>query len=213
MTASTNSRISTVDRAPAGPSLGPGRCARRVLAVAALGIVAGGALVGCGASVPGAKAKDSGQATTSTAVSTTVPSDTMGSSLVATTAPIGQTPSTEASGGGGTGTGTGTGVGTPSPTIATFDTPESIDCHNGNFQTFTAIWTTQGATKTTISIDGPGVYDTYGPNDSASLPFNCSTPHTFLLTAYDADGHTANKEITLQPRNVQQEGMEQTDSQ
>jgi hypothetical protein len=91
----------------------------------------------------------------------------------------------------------------PKPVITSFTTPENIDCHNGNFQTFSASWTTTNATKTTISIDGPGVYKTYGPNDSDSLPFNCSTPHTFLLTAYGQDGSTTTKSITLMPRNVQ----------
>ncbi len=87
--------------------------------------------------------------------------------------------------------------------ISSFTTPDNIDCHNGNLQNFTASWTTQNATKVTISIDGPGVYATYGPNDSTSLPFNCSSSHTFLLTAYSAGGQTATKSITLQPRNVQ----------
>jgi hypothetical protein len=91
----------------------------------------------------------------------------------------------------------------PAPVITSFTTPENIDCHNGNFQNFSASWTTTNAVKTTISIDGPGIYKTYGPNDSDSLPFNCSTPHTFLLTAYGQDGHTVTKSITLQPRNVQ----------
>ena len=91
----------------------------------------------------------------------------------------------------------------PAPVITSFATPENIDCHNGDFQTFSASWTTTNATKTTISIDGPGVYKTYAANDSDSLPFNCSSPHTFLLTAYGHDGSSVTQSITLQPRNVQ----------
>jgi hypothetical protein len=114
-------------------------------------------------------------------------------------------------GGGGSTSGGGSGGGAPAPqapsapapVITSFSTPESIDCHNGNSQTFTASWSTTNATKVTISIDGPGVYKTYGPTGSDSLPFNCSTPHTFLLTAYGHDGSTVSKSITLQPRNVQ----------
>ena len=87
--------------------------------------------------------------------------------------------------------------------ITSFITPENIDCHNGNFQNFTASWTTTNATKVTISIDGPGRLRDLRPNGRRSLPFNCSTSHTFLLTAYNADGETATKTITLQPRNVQ----------
>ena len=42
-----------------------------------------------------------------------------------------------------------------------------------------------------------------GPNANDSLPFNCSSQHSFKLTAIGADGRTATKTITLQPRNVQ----------
>jgi hypothetical protein len=91
----------------------------------------------------------------------------------------------------------------PAPTITSFHTPDTIDCHNGNFQTFSAGWTTTNATRTTISIDGPGIYKTYGPNANESLPFNCSSAHSFTLTAFGANGKTVTKAITLQPRNVQ----------
>jgi hypothetical protein len=69
-------------------------------------------------------------------------------------------------------------------------------------QMFTASWTTTNAAQVTISIDGPGVYKTYPANTSDSLPFNCSSSHTFLLTAHGHDGQTASQSITLQPRNV-----------
>lgn len=92
----------------------------------------------------------------------------------------------------------------PAATITSFVTPENIDCHNGNFKQFSASFTTTNAVKTTISIDGPGIYKTYGPNETEiDLPFNCSSPHTFLLTAFNQDGKTVTKSITLQPRNVQ----------
>jgi hypothetical protein len=108
--------------------------------------------------------------------------------------------------GGGTQSGGGGGGGnsSPAPTIDSFQTPDNIDCHNGDFQMFTASWSTSNAVKVTISIDGPGVYKTYdGPSGSDSLPFNCSSSHSFLLTAYGADGQTATQTITLEPRNVQ----------
>lgn len=88
------------------------------------------------------------------------------------------------------------------PSITSFSTPENIDCHNGNFQNFSASWHTKNATKTTLSIDG-GLYDTYGKSADVSLPFNCSSPHKFVLTAIDSAGHKASKSITLHPRNVQ----------
>ena len=47
------------------------------------------------------------------------------------------------------------------------------------------------------------MYQTYGPSADASLPFNCSSAHTFVLTAHGQNGKTVTKAITLQPRNVQ----------
>jgi hypothetical protein len=126
---------------------------------------------------------------------------TLAASAASTTAPAGggatgQNTGSQSGGGGGS---TATG-----PTITSFQTPDNIDCHNGDFQMFTASWNTSNAVKVTMSIDGPGVYKTYdGPSGSDSFPFNCSTSHTFLLTAYGSDGHTATQTITLQPRNVQ----------
>lgn len=91
----------------------------------------------------------------------------------------------------------------PAPTIDSFETPEDIDCHNGNFQEFTASWTTTGAERVTIAIDGPGIYAEYAADGETSLPFNCSSSHTFTLVAEGSDGQTASRQITLQPRNVQ----------
>ena len=95
---------------------------------------------------------------------------------------------TEAGGSGGGGGGGGGGRRRLKPVIDSFDTPEDIDCHNGNLQNFTASWTTSDATRVTISIDGAGIYDEYPADGDTSLPFNCSTSHTFLLTAYSSDG-------------------------
>jgi hypothetical protein len=89
------------------------------------------------------------------------------------------------------------------PVIDSFDTPPNIDCHNGNSQTFTASWTTTNATEVVISIDGAGPFGTYEPDGSTSLPFDCSSSHTFLLTARSADGQEATTSITLDPRNAQ----------
>ena len=113
-------------------------------------------------------------------------------------------------GGGTNGSGTnGGGTVAPKPVITAFNAPENIDCHNGNFQQFSASWTTKNATKVTISIDGPGIYDEYPANGDTSLPFNCSTSHTFLLTAYGTNGAKATRTITLEPRNAQPSPNEQ----
>ena len=87
----------------------------------------------------------------------------------------------------------------PTPTIVSFTTPENIDCHNGNQQNFTASWETTNATRVSITSGG----DSLPPTGSTSLPFDCSSAHTFTLTAYGSGGQTASQSVTLQPRNVQ----------
>ncbi len=97
------------------------------------------------------------------------------------------------------------GVSGPAPVIDSFQTPDDIDCHNGNLQDFSVSWTTTDAHKVTISIDGPGIYAEYPVDGDTSLPFNCSTSHTFLLTAYGSNGQKATRTITLEPRNAESE--------
>ena len=149
------------------------RWARRVASAGLLALLMGGLLVGCSDDNP------------STDVAVDESSTTVGQ---------------DATGGGQSGGGQS---GAPAPVINSFDTPDSIDCHNDNSPMFTATWSTTNATKVTISIDGGGVYNTYAANGEASLPFNCSSSHTFLLTAFGEDGKTATRSVTLQPRNVQ----------
>lgn len=125
--------------------------------------------------------------------------------------PVSEGSGGQSSGGGQSNPGGSSGGGAPSapaPVIVSFNTPENIDCHNGNFQMFTASWSTSHATKVTISIDGPGVYDTYPANGETSLPFSCSSSHSFKLTAHGANGQTVSKTVTLDPRNVQSQGGE-----
>ena len=135
----------------------------------------------------------------STAPSTTTSTVAASATTSVATAPATTTPTQSA----GHSTDTTAAPSGPAPVIATFVTPDNIDCHNGNSQNFSASWTTTNAVKTTISIDGPGIYKTYGADGSDSLPFNCSSSHSFLLTAYAQDGRSVTKTITLQPRNVQ----------
>ncbi len=150
---------------------------------AALGVVL--LLSGCSSS---AKTAGSGTTTSST-----------GAGQVATT--VAQAPTTARTQTGGNGTQSPPSG--PPPSVASFVTPDNIDCHNGNSQMFSASWTTTNSVKSTIAIDGGGIYKTYDANASDSLPFNCSSPHTFVVTAYAQDGRTATKSVTLQPRNVQ----------
>ena len=107
--------------------------------------------------------------------------------------------------GGGSQSGGGGPTG-PTPTIVSFTTPDNIDCHNGNFQNFTASWRTSGAVRVSITSGGSNL----PANGSTSLPFNCSSAHTFTLTAYGSGGRTATRSVTLQPRNVQPPSTDST---
>lgn len=188
------------------------RPARSRLVALGLVVLGPGLLLGCsqgGDARPEAAKKAGGTASTmSTEVddaSTTVAPDrapTDDGSTGGTSSPTGDTVPTGGQGSNGT-TAPPPAPSAPAPTITSFTTPENIDCHNGNSQMFTASWAVNGAEKVTISIDGPGIYDTYPGTGSVSLPFECSTSHSFLLTAYGADGQTATRSVTLQPRNVQ----------
>lgn len=177
------------------------RQVRRLASATALSIILGASFAACSSDGSSAAKKVKTPAPTVAVAPSNVGGATTGGGVTNTG---GQT-NTGQSGSGQTNTGqSGNGQSTgPAPTITSFTTPDNIDCHNGNLQNFSASWTTTNAVKTTISIDGPGVYKSYGANDNTSLPFNCSSSHTFLLTAVGANGHTVTRSITLQPRNVQ----------
>lgn len=184
---------------------------RLALGLAAVATVAAaGLLIGCGSTK--SETEQAGATTTLPGLSTTTVVGQDSNSVAGPTGQAGGQPGGQSGGGQASGSsGGGSGSQTPppsssAPAIVSFQTPDSIDCHNGDFQTFTASWTTTNAVKVTISIDGPGIYDTYPANGDTSLPFNCSSSHSFLLTAYGQDGKTATKSITLQPRNVQPQG-------
>lgn len=193
----------------------PARKIRRLAAISLLALAGGAVLMACASEADSTDlASVEGKTTTTTvAAGETSPTEVTAAPAVEAGQSGGGPQSGGQSGngtqpGGGTQSGGGEPAGSgqpdaPAPTITAFTTPEDIDCHNGPVQTFTASWSTAGATKVTISIDGPGIYDTYGPSGETTLTFNCSSPHTFLLTAYGADGQTATRSITLQPRNVQ----------
>ncbi len=58
-------------------------------------------------------------------------------------------------------------------------------------------WTTKGASSVTLSIDGPGIYNTFGATGATSVPFSCPGAHTYTLTAHGSNGLTASKSITV----------------
>ena len=52
----------------------------------------------------------------------------------------------------------------------------------------------------TLSIDGPGIYRSYpGSSGSETVYFPCSTPHTYLFTAYAAGGAVTTQTFTVTP--------------
>jgi hypothetical protein len=188
------------------------RRSARVLGAIAVGAALTAGLVGCGS----AGGDDASLEANVFKATTTVPNDAAGEPGVpvggeAPTAPV-SGPSNSNAGqpsGGSSGGGQAT---APMPVIDSFVTPEDIDCHNGDFQLFSASWTTTHASKVTISIDGPGIYAEYPADGETSLPFSCSSSHSFLLTAH-GDGGTATRTIVLDPRNVQDESSGGEDEQ
>jgi hypothetical protein len=165
------------------------RWIRRLGVASSIAVLVAFGVAGC-SSDDSSKASD----TTTTTTSTTAPGQQSGGS--------GQGGSGSQSGG----TQSGGGATGPTPTIVSFTTPENIDCHNGNQQNFSASWATTNATRVTIS----GGSGDYPPSGDTSLPFDCSSAHTFTLTAYGSGGQTATRSITLQPRNVQPQTTDAT---
>jgi hypothetical protein len=124
------------------------------------------------------------QATTHT--SQTVPTRKVTASAPATTAPAG-------------------------PVIVYLRTATKPSCPSGTDQVqyqgqpVVLEWKVTGADKTTLSVDGPGVYDQYATEDSATLTFPCNgdpgtyQTHTYTLGAIGPDG-TKSRKLTVQAK-------------
>jgi hypothetical protein len=162
----------------------------RIGLTSSLVVVVGLGLAGCGGS------DDDAATDTTTTTSTTLAQDQQNQNQQNQNQNGGNQNQNQNGGGGQSG---------PTPTIVSFTTPDDIDCHNGNFQNFSASWETTNATRVTIS--GGGEYPASG---STSLGFDCSSAHTYTLTAYASGGQTATRSVTLQPRNVQTETTDET---
>ncbi len=97
------------------------------------------------------------------------------------------------------------------PAISYFRVATKPSCPSGTDQAkfpgqdVTLEWKVTGAENTTISVDGPGIYDTYGVKDSVTLSFPCSgdpgsyQSHKYLLTAIGPDG-TKTRTLTVQAK-------------
>lgn len=175
---------------------------RSAVVAGAIGLLACGSLAACGASSPATKA--TGTTTSTAATNPTTTANAKGTTVVPNNTGNNGSQGNGGSSGGNTtpGGGSGGSTSTTEPKITGFTTPETFDCAPGGSENFTLSWTTKNATKVTISIDGPGIWDTYEPNGSASVPFSCGGTHTYLLTVFGTDGTTVTKQVTIEPRNL-----------
>jgi hypothetical protein len=58
-------------------------------------------------------------------------------------------------------------------------------------------WSVTGTEEVVLSVDGPGGFDRYRPEDSATLHFPCDgDPHSYLITA-EGDGQTETSTIDV----------------
>ena len=88
----------------------------------------------------------------------------------------------------------------PAPAILSFTGPRTVDCDDAAFNGFiTLTWAVADAEGTTISIDGPGLYERYpGTRGSAQLPFGCGAgEHRYTLTTVGGEGPAASKTLTI----------------
>lgn len=118
---------------------------------------------------------------------------------------VGGSGSTGGGGSGSTGGGQSTG-----PKIVSFTVTGEPSCPAGTTLApidgtpVTLAWKTTGQPTVSLSVDGPGIYQSYeGPEGSETLSFPCDgapgsyQKHTYTLTATE-DGAKAEKTITVQ---------------
>ena len=90
------------------------------------------------------------------------------------------------------------------PRIVSFDTPNQEDCTNATAGSVHLEWSVRNATGVTISIDGPGIYDSYaGLTGSVDLPYGCDftvLKHTYTLTTVGGTGPAASVTKTIRTR-------------
>ena len=93
------------------------------------------------------------------------------------------------------------------PTIATWEVPQLEDCTGATAGQIEVSWVVRRATGVTISIDGPGIFDSYArTSDSITLPFGCAfeAQHTYTLRTTGGSGPaaTSTKTVKVRPPSV-----------
>jgi hypothetical protein len=90
------------------------------------------------------------------------------------------------------------------PAIVTWQVPTYEDCTGSTAGMVHVEWSIKRATGVTISIDGPGIYDSYpGTSGSVDLPYGCSTDvlkHTYTLKTTGGTGPAASSTKTIRTR-------------
>ena len=146
-------------------------------ALAALGVIILGVIIAL--LVSGGDDNDKPSTSTSTSSSTSTSTSSTSTSTTSTTAT--------------------TVPGAPSITSFSSNPANTVSCPN-NTDTVQVnfTWATANASGVSITIDG-GATQSFGPNGSAALPFNCgANAHSYALTAQGANNQTTNRTITLQ---------------
>ena len=97
---------------------------------------------------------------------------------------------------------------TPTPNtdavIVTWDVPRQEDCTGTTAGQIHVSWTVKRATGVSISIDGPGIYDTYaGLTGEVDLPYGCDftvLQHTYTLRTIGGTGTADRLSRTVRTR-------------
>jgi 2-polyprenyl-6-methoxyphenol hydroxylase-like FAD-dependent oxidoreductase len=89
--------------------------------------------------------------------------------------------------------------------VLEFGFPQTVDCSDAGASSVSLSWRAADAARIEISIDGPGIYQSYEPEDSpVSVPFACDgRRHVYQIVAVGADGRrSAARQATIRPKPV-----------
>jgi hypothetical protein len=174
----------------------------RARAVVGLLIVAAFAFTGCGSAATPAGASGSAAAGQSLPVAS--PPSIAAATTEVTAAPATVVPATAPPTAAPVKTAAPEPTRNTNPAIVSFDTPKQEDCTNGTSNSIHVSWSVKRATGVTISIDGPGIYDSYdGLTGAVDLPFGCDhtvLKHTYTLTTVGGTGPAATLTKTVRTR-------------
>ncbi len=142
--------------------------------------------------------RDEGSETASSASATTT------TTAASSTTTSGASSTTTASSATTTSNATTTSTATNAPTVTLTANPTSIACPAANVSTtlppttVALTWTSTNATGVDLSVDGGGLYNSYGPNGNATLNVPCDgNTHTYTATAKGTNGQTAKQTVSV----------------